>query len=100
MIKLFFNRNKNLLSKLLWVFRDREILIADGLNEAVIGFKIVIVENNEYIKLIYSIEKCIDILVERDGMTPNIAVEFLEFNTVGAYVGHNTPIWEYNFDDE
>jgi len=44
-------------------------------------------------RLIYSIDKCIEILVKRDDMTPDDAIEYLEFNTLCAYVGKDQPIF-------
>jgi hypothetical protein len=43
--------------------------------------------------VIYDEDKCIQILMERDGMTDEEAIEFFEFNVVGAYVGDHTPIY-------
>jgi hypothetical protein len=42
---------------------------------------------------VYDIDKCVDVLVERDGMTPEDADEYLSFNTLGAYVGENGPLY-------
>jgi 2-keto-3-deoxy-L-rhamnonate aldolase RhmA len=39
----------------------------------------------------YSIEKIIRILMKHDGMEPDEAIEYFEFNMMGAYVGENTP---------
>ena len=41
----------------------------------------------------YDRDKCIEILVQRDGMTYEEAVEFFEFNVAGSWVGENTPIY-------
>ncbi len=38
-------------------------------------------------------KKCIDVLIQNDGLEEDEAVEFFEFNTRGAYVGEKTPIW-------
>jgi hypothetical protein len=70
---------------------DVEFLSADGFDEAVIG-----VEPNNLV-LIYSIKKCVDILVERDGMDRDEAREFLDHNSICAHMGEDTPIW---CDDE
>jgi hypothetical protein len=37
--------------------------------------------------------KCIDILMKRDDMTEEEAVEYFEFNVTGSYVGENTPVF-------
>ena len=43
-------------------------------------------------RLIYSGEKIVAILVARDRMTSDEALEYIEFNIEGAYVGEQTPI--------
>ena len=68
-------------------FPDEEILLADGLDEAVIGI------DERSMRLIYSNTKVIAILMERDGMEMEDAVEHFEYNISGAYVGEKTPIW-------
>jgi hypothetical protein len=45
---------------------------------------------------VYSVEKAAQVLIERDGMSYEEAMEFLEFNSVGAWVGEHTPIWMYD----
>jgi hypothetical protein len=37
----------------------------------------------------------IDILMFRDNMTVEDAIEYLEYNVFGAYVGEGTPIYGY-----
>jgi hypothetical protein len=66
-----------------------ETLIADGFDEAIIGI------GRQFNKqlVIYDEDKCIQILMERDGMTDEEAIEFFEFNVVGAYVGEYTPVY-------
>jgi hypothetical protein len=48
--------------------------------------------------LAYDYWKCIDILKERDGMSAEDAIEFMEFNVIGAYVGKLTPAFIYETD--
>jgi hypothetical protein len=36
-------------------------------------------------------DKCIEILIERDGMDHDEAKEFFEFNIIGAWMGEGTP---------
>ena len=38
-------------------------------------------------------EKCINVLIDRDGMSRTDSIDFLEFNVIGAYVGLNTPVF-------
>ena len=72
-------------------FSDCELLQADGFDDAIIG---VVFDNAVgEARLAYSITKCINILMTRDGMTPFDAHDYFEFNVQGAYVGEKTPIW-------
>jgi hypothetical protein len=38
--------------------------------------------------------------MDRDGMSHDEAIEYLEFNTVGAWCGENTPAWIYPIKKE
>lgn len=67
-------------------YYEDEILKADGFDEAVIGVE------ERTMRLIYSVRKCIEILV-LGGMSVEEAIEYFDFNTRGAYVGEKTPIW-------
>jgi hypothetical protein len=67
-----------------------DALTADGLEAALVGYT---ANHHHPIVAVYDIEKCIDVLVERDGMTPEEADEFLSFNTLGDYVGENGPLY-------
>jgi len=71
-------------------YQDEEILKADGFDDAVIG-----IDTNS-MRLIYSVQKCIDILKE-DEMDEIDAIEYFEYNVIGAYVGEKTPIWCNDF---
>ena len=42
---------------------------------------------------IYDRNKCIDILVNRDGMSEEEAEEYFQYNVEGAWVGENTPMF-------
>ena len=64
-------------------------LMADGFEEALVGFG---TQFNRPLA-IYDSNKCIDILVKRDGMTVDEAIEYMEYNVNGAYVGEETPIF-------
>ena len=75
-----------MLDKIIEQFEGKEILKADGFDDAVIGIE------ESSMRLIYSVEKCIDILMKQ-GMGMTEAVEYFEYNVSGAYVGEKTPIW-------
>lgn len=67
---------------------DYSILLADGLDEAFIGIGW---QFNTPLA-VYDRDKCIEIL-ESQGMLPEEAQEYFYFNTQGAYVGEQTPIF-------
>jgi hypothetical protein len=61
-------------------------LIADGFDDAIID-----VEESS-MRLIYSVKRCIEILMSED-MTYEDAIEHFNYNVSGGYVGEKTPIW-------
>jgi hypothetical protein len=67
-----------------------DALVADGLEAAFVGYTL---NHHHAIVAIYDFDKCVDVLVSRDGMTHEEAEEFLDFNTLGAYVGKNGPLY-------
>jgi hypothetical protein len=69
---------------------DEDFLIADGLDAAFLGIGRRCGQPD---LAVYSIPKAIEILVDRDGIDDQEAREYLEFNTIGAWVGSRTPVW-------
>lgn len=67
---------------------DYDFLFADGFDDAIIGVAVGL----DFPRLVYNTGKMEKSLVEQ-GMALDEAVEYLEFNTYGAYVGHDTPIY-------
>lgn len=79
-----------------WVAEHNgEALLADGFDAALIG---VADRCGQPSLVVYDAQKCIEILIERDGMTPEDAREFFEFNTLGAWAGQNTPLFLWRPD--
>ena len=72
------------LSKILEDYED--VLIADGFDDAVIGIEPLTM------RVVYDIDKVIEILMDQ-GMDHDEAIEYYEFNIVGAYVGEQTPLF-------
>ncbi len=69
---------------------DDDLLWADGLLNAVIG----IATRADGLRVVcYSVDKVIETLMKRDGMTEEEAYEFYEFNIACAWVGDKTPIF-------
>jgi len=85
-----FEEKKEMLAEL-----NPEMLLADGFEDALIGH---VQQFNKTLAL-YDYEKCVAILMFRDKMTDEEAREFLEFNTLGAYVGENTPAFAFFFQE-
>lgn len=48
----------------------------------------------------YSAKRALRVLVERDGMSYEEAVEWFGFNVVGAWAGPGTPVWIRDDGDE
>lgn len=74
-----------------------EALLADGLEAALVGYT---VNHHHPVVAVYDIERCVEVLVSRDGMDREGAEEFLSFNTLGAYVGENGPLFVKFFSTE
>ncbi len=72
-----------------------EVLQADGLDDAIIGY---VERCGEPIRLVYDREKAIDILMNDCG-DREAAVEYFDFNTAGAWVGEQTPFWFTSLED-
>tara|TARA_B100000927_G_scaffold107064_1_gene86587 strand:+ start:6391 stop:6675 length:285 start_codon:yes stop_codon:yes gene_type:complete len=78
---------ERLLKGIINYYEDEEFLKADGFDDAVIGV------DESTLRLIYSTTKCVEILIERDDMEFDEALEYFDFNVRGAYMGEKTPIW-------
>jgi hypothetical protein len=65
-----------------------DLVIFDGLDEAFIGVGFVFTRP----MVCYSKDIIISILMERDCMTYEEALEFFEFNIAGMYAGEHTPL--------
>jgi hypothetical protein len=44
-------------------------------------------------RVLYSADKIINILMERDGMTWHEAVEFYDYNILGLHAGEQNPVF-------
>jgi len=100
---MFVKRNArtikmNNLDLILEQYPEETFLRADGFDDCVIGFDFGFGDN---IRLIYSVKKILDKLVQSSEMTDDDAIEYFEYNMRGGYVGEKTPIWCQDdfFDD-
>lgn len=68
-------------------YPDEEFLTADGFDSAILGV-------DEYsMRIIYSKKKILEILEAEHEMDELEAIEYYDFNIVGAYMGEKTPIY-------
>lgn len=67
-----------------------EALLADGFDDAILG---MCIQFGSEPVVAYDFNKCVEILIERDDMEREEAIDFINFNVVGAYVGLNTPVF-------
>jgi len=73
--------------KIIEYYCDRELVFADGFDDAIIGVC------SQTFRVVYSVERCIEILMS-DGTTRyDEAMDYFTFNVSGAYIGEQTPIW-------
>ena len=64
------------------------LITADGLDKAIVG---TVSSFGRKETVLYSIKKILEIMMERDGMTEEEALEFFEFNIIGSYNGEGMP---------
>ena len=76
----------NYIDEIIERYPDEDILIANGFDDAVLGY------DSGSGRVIYSVKKCIDILIN-DDLSYEDAYEHFEYNVRGSYVGDKTPIW-------
>jgi hypothetical protein len=76
------------------MYQDIPLVFFDGFDDAIVG---VGNRHGNDMSVIYSYNKCVDILAK--DMDYDEAREYLEFNTVCAYVGDHTPIFLYDLED-
>ena len=69
---------------------NAEALTADGFDAAIVG---IAERCGQPTLVVYDAARCIEILVERDGMDRDEALEFFRFNVLGAWVGEMTPVF-------
>lgn len=70
-----------------------EALFCDGFDEAIIG---IAERPNLGPVVAYSVEKIIDIMMTKDGMTYEEALEYYDYNIACAWLGEYTPIYISN----
>ena len=72
---------------------NEEALRADGFNDCIIG------TDYKKLRVVYSIERMLQVMITRDGMSMEEAIEYFDFNIGGAYVGEMTPMYVWTEDN-
>lgn len=66
-----------------------EALLADGFESCLLGYTC---NHHHPVVAVYDLGQCVRKLMD-DGLSEDEAVEYLSFNTLGAYVGFNGPLF-------
>jgi hypothetical protein len=66
-----------------------EALLADGFESCLLGYTC---NHHHPVVAVYDLGQCVRKLMD-DGLSEDEAVEYLSFNTLGAYVGVNGPLF-------
>ena len=77
------------------ILEDAESLTADGFDDCIVG---IAERCSKQPLCVYDQEKMIEKL-KKDGMTHEEAVEYFDFNILGAWVGEGTPLFLTRLED-
>jgi len=75
---------------------NEDMLFTEGFDHALIGYG---EKGGSNTVAVYDKQLCIEVLINRDNMTVAEANEFFDYNTLGAYMGQNTPIFVTRVQD-
>ena len=70
------------------------------LDKAIIGSTMTYQEGERVPVFVYSGKEIVSILIKRDGMTREEALDFIDFNIDSAYIGKDTPLLVWPIIDE
>jgi len=71
-----------------------------GFDDAIRGMAAIPSTTGKVNALVYSGHKIHAILQERDGMSWDDALEYIDFNIEGAYIGEDTPLVMWDLPDD
>ena len=71
--------------------RDEELLLLEPayLDDAIVG----VADRPGLTAVLYSADRCIELLARQNGWSRECAAEFFEYNTRSAYMGNNSPLF-------
>jgi hypothetical protein len=64
-------------------------MLADGYNSAIIG----VAGGFDSGRVVYSVKKMVEVCMKELSVDADEAIEWLEYNTFGAFIGEYTPIY-------
>ena len=70
------------------------------LDKAIIGTTLTYQEGERVPVFVYNGEEIVSVLMIRDGMGRDDAMDFIDFNIEGAYIGKDTPLLVWPIIDE
>jgi hypothetical protein len=77
-------------------YHGDDLLFANGYDDAIIGVCVGFDSG----RVAYSMQKMIEIAAKDLSVDYDEAIEWLEYNTFGAFVGNNTPIYVNDLCEE
>ena len=84
-LKIYYTLKAMNKEELMKVLEEEECLTADGFDDALVGFTC-----GPSMVAVYDIQAMIRTLM-KEGMSAEDAVEHLDYNVIGSYVGEKTP---------
>lgn len=88
----FFIDTDGLRERIASVNDEALLLTEEEYDSAIIGL-------DYHDKVVYSVKKIIDVLIDEFEMGYTEALEHFDHNIAGAYMGENTPIFVYDIND-
>lgn len=73
-----------------------ELIFADGFDDAIIG----VATGFDSARVVYCYASMIEVMMKDNNMSYEDALDWIEFNTIGSYVGKNTPIYVMGINNE
>lgn len=73
-----------------------ELIFADGFDDAIVG----VAGGHDSQRVVYCYGSMVEACMKEAGMIYEDAVEWIEYNTMGSYVGRHTPIYVIGIEDD
>ena len=74
----------------------KELIFADGFDDAIIG----VACGFDSQRVVYCYTSMIETMMKENEVSYEDALDWIEYNTLGSYVGKNTPIYVMGIDNE